>query len=217
MNIEQYTQLQPSWRNTTRIDPTNPDNITISHSEIVDSGANQAWPLELFFEIAVPLMVGTILIPLVIGSIIRVFLRTLGRGRTWWRLIFASFVVGSVTITLKSFGALIANGRCRSYSTLASICSSYFTAGQLMLVPFYLFIFLNLAMFMRGKKKHWTVFIYWYMSTAVIIFITIFPIGDIGAGILGGVYGISLFLVWWWKPHFYYRWDQGRRQKSKES
>lgn len=61
MNLEQYTQLQPSWRNTTRIDPTNPDNITISHSEIVDSGANQAWPLELFFEIAVPLMVGTIL------------------------------------------------------------------------------------------------------------------------------------------------------------
>ncbi|CRL29162.1 Mg2+ transporter protein, CorA-like [Penicillium camemberti] len=169
MNLEQYTQLQPSWRNTTRIDPTNPDNITISHSEIVDSGANQAWPLELFFEIAVPLMVGTILIPLVIGSIIRVFLRALGRGRTWWRLIFASFVVGSVTITLKSFDALIANGRCRSYSTLASICSSYFTAG------------------------------------------------DIGAGILGGVYGISLFLVWWWKPHFYYRWDQGRRQKSKES
>ncbi|KAJ5202850.1 hypothetical protein N7449_004929, partial [Penicillium cf. viridicatum] len=103
MNLNQYTQPQPSWRNATRIDPANPDNITISHSEIVDSGANQAWSLQLFFEIAVPLMVGTILIPLVIGSIIRAFLRALGRGRTWWRLIFASFVVWSVTITLKSF------------------------------------------------------------------------------------------------------------------
>ncbi|KAJ5375141.1 hypothetical protein N7517_007147, partial [Penicillium concentricum] len=101
MNINQYTQLQPSWHNATHIDPTNPENRTISHSEIVDSGANQSWSLENFFEIAVPLMVGTILVPLVIGSIIRMFLQALGRGRTWWRLLFPFLVVGSVHITLK--------------------------------------------------------------------------------------------------------------------
>lgn len=40
-----------------------------------------------------PLMVGTILVPLVIGSIIRMFLQGLARGRTWWRLLFATIVI----------------------------------------------------------------------------------------------------------------------------
>ncbi|OQD99294.1 hypothetical protein PENSOL_c007G05390 [Penicillium solitum] len=217
MNLEQYTQLQPSWRNVTKIDPTNPDNITISHSEIVDSGANQAWSLELFFEIAVPLMVGTILIPLVIGSIIRAFLRAIGRGRTWWRFIVASLVVWSVTITLKSFSASIANGRCRSYCTLSSLYAPYFTAGPLMFIPFYLFILLNLTMSIQGKKKNWASLIYWYMNTCFMAVVTLSPVDDKGAAIMGAIYGISLFVAWWLKPDLYYRWDQGRRQKSKES
>lgn len=216
MNLNQYTQPQPSWRNATRIDPANPNNITTSHSEIVDSGANQAWSLQLVFEIAVPLMVGTILIPLVIGSIIRAFLRALGRGRTWWRLIFASFVVWSVTITLKSFGAPIANG-CRSYSTLSAICSRSFMWGTLMFIPFYLFILLNIIMSVRGKKTFWICLIYWYMSMGCVVVITISPVPVVAAGIMGAIYGISLFVFWWLRPNFYYRWDQGRRQKSKES
>ncbi|KUM63404.1 hypothetical protein ACN42_g3709 [Penicillium freii] len=101
MNLDQVTRTQPSWRNVTLVDETNPEKFTISNSKIVDSGANQAWSLVNFFEIAMPLMVGTILVPLVIGSIIRAFLQALGRGRTWWRLLFAFFVVWSVTITLK--------------------------------------------------------------------------------------------------------------------
>ncbi|KAJ5205799.1 hypothetical protein N7472_002247, partial [Penicillium cf. griseofulvum] len=110
MNINQYTKFESSWRNTTNIDPTNPENITITKSKIVDEGANQSWSLENFFEIAVPLMVGTILVPLVIGSIIRVFLQALGRGRIWWRLLFPFILVGSVTITSNSSSAQIANG-----------------------------------------------------------------------------------------------------------
>ncbi|OQE96571.1 hypothetical protein PENNAL_c0001G04784 [Penicillium nalgiovense] len=93
MNLNQFTQPQPSWRNATHIDVTNPGNFTISQSKIVDSGANQAWSLQNFFEIAIPLVVGTILAPLVIGSVIRAFLRALRRGRTWWRLIFTLFVI----------------------------------------------------------------------------------------------------------------------------
>lgn len=218
MNLEQYTQLQPSWRNVTRIDPTNPDNITISHSEIVDSGANQAWSLELFFEIAVPLMVGTILIPLVIGSITRAFLRAVGHGRTWWRLIFASLVVWSVTINLKSFGAPIANSRCRSYSTLSSLYAPYVTVGQLMFIPFYLFILLNIAtVCIQGKRINPIPLIYWYMNTGFMTVIMLSPVDDIGAAIMGAIYGLSLFVFWWLKPDLYYRWDQGRRQKSKES
>ncbi|CAI7602909.1 unnamed protein product [Penicillium viridicatum] len=106
MNLDQVTRTQPSWRNVTLVDETNPEKFTISNSKIVDSGANQAWSLVNFFEIAMPLMVGTILVPLVIGSIIRAFLQALGRGRTWWRLLFAFFVVWSVTITLKELRCL---------------------------------------------------------------------------------------------------------------
>lgn len=97
MNLNQYTTPQPFWRNATVIDGTSSNNFTISRS-IVDSGANQTWSLENFFEIAMPLMVGTILVPLVIGSIIRAFLQGLARGRTWWRLLLAAIVIGLVSI-----------------------------------------------------------------------------------------------------------------------
>jgi hypothetical protein len=97
MNLNQYTTPQPFWRNATVIDQTNPNNFTVSNSTIVDSGATQAWSLQNFFEIAVPLMVGTILVPLVIGSIIRAFLQALAGGRTWWRLVLAFLVIGSVS------------------------------------------------------------------------------------------------------------------------
>ncbi|KAJ5972438.1 uncharacterized protein N7479_002356, partial [Penicillium vulpinum] len=99
MNLNQFPEPQGSWRNSTWIDPTNPENITKFYSKIVDSGANKAWELETFFEIAIPLMVGTILVPLLIGSMIR---ETFARGRTWWRLLFAFFTVGSVAMILKS-------------------------------------------------------------------------------------------------------------------
>lgn len=70
MNLNQYPTPQPFWRNATVIDPTNPENVTTSNSKIVDSGANLAWSLQTFFEIAMPLMVGTILLPLGVGSIV---------------------------------------------------------------------------------------------------------------------------------------------------
>ncbi|CAI7664320.1 unnamed protein product [Penicillium glandicola] len=101
MNLNQYTQPQPSWRNATRIDPTNPDKFTISYSKIVDSGANQAWSLQNFFEIAMPLMAGTVLVPLVIGSVIRAVLQVLGRGRPWWKELFTYSIMMLVTMTLK--------------------------------------------------------------------------------------------------------------------
>ncbi|KAJ5785027.1 uncharacterized protein N7503_010239 [Penicillium pulvis] len=92
MNLNQYTTPQPFWRNATVINETNSNSFTISQS-IKDSGANQTWSLGNFFEIAMPLMVGTILVPLVIGSIIRAFLQGLARGRTWWRLLLAAIVI----------------------------------------------------------------------------------------------------------------------------
>ncbi|KAJ5731681.1 uncharacterized protein N7483_006189 [Penicillium malachiteum] len=87
MNLNQYTPLQPFWHNVTVVDGTNSNEL------IVDSGGNQSWSLDDFFEIAMPLMVGTIFIPLVIGSIIRITLQGLARGRIWWRLFFATIVV----------------------------------------------------------------------------------------------------------------------------
>lgn len=92
MNLDQYTAPHPSWRNTTAFDIHG--SQTYSNQQIVDTGSNQAWTLANFFEIAMPLMVGTIFVPLVIGSIIRVLLQGLSQGRTWWRLFFALIVIG---------------------------------------------------------------------------------------------------------------------------
>ena len=94
MNIIQYGHPQSSWHNTTQYpDPTNPNNITTSTSQIVDTGNNQAWSLGLFFEIAIPLMFGTILVPLIVGSVIRWLLQAIARGQTWWRLALAFIVI----------------------------------------------------------------------------------------------------------------------------
>lgn len=50
--------------------------------------------------IAAPLVVGTILMPLVIGGIIRMILQAVSHGQTWWRLLFAFFVIRSVSLSL---------------------------------------------------------------------------------------------------------------------
>ncbi|CAG8015995.1 unnamed protein product [Penicillium nalgiovense] len=197
MNLNQFTQPQPSWRNATHIDVTNPENFTISHSKIVDSGANQAWSLQNFFEIAIPLVVGTILAPLVIGSVIRAFLRALRRGRTWWRLIFTLFVI--------------------CYSTFSGIATRYFTMGLVMFAPFSLFVGLNMIMLARRKRIDWLGLIVWFVSTCCFEMALYYLVDDAVLGITGAVYGISFFLVWWLRPNFYYRWDQGRRPKAKES
>jgi hypothetical protein len=94
MNIAQYGTPQSFWHNTTQYpDQTNSNNNTTSNSQIVDTGNNQAWSLALFFEVAVPLMFGTILVPLVIGSVIRWLLKAAARGQTWWRLTLAFSVI----------------------------------------------------------------------------------------------------------------------------
>lgn len=72
-------------------------------------------------------------------------------------------------------------------------------------------------MSIQGKKKNWTSLIYWYMNTCFMAVVTLSPVDDKGAAIMGAIYGISLFVAWWLKPDLYYRWDQGRRYKSKES
>ncbi|KAJ5690027.1 hypothetical protein N7462_004419 [Penicillium macrosclerotiorum] len=104
MNLNQYTTPQPFWRNATVIDGTTSNKL------IVDSGTNQTWSLVTFFAIAMPLMVGTILVPLVIGSIIRVLLQGLAQGRTWWRLLFAFVVLWLDTIISMMKERRIANG-----------------------------------------------------------------------------------------------------------
>lgn len=92
MNLNQYTGPYPSWRNATVFNVDG--SQTHSNQQIVDTASNQAWSLANFFEIAMPLMVGTIFVPLVIGSIIRAILQGLSQGRTWWRLVFALFIIG---------------------------------------------------------------------------------------------------------------------------
>jgi hypothetical protein len=90
-------------------------------------------------------------------------------------------------------------------------------------VPFYLLTLLNVlsafksAFSFRGEKGHWIRLTYWLMNTACLLCIGTFIGGDVTLGIVGAVYGISLFVVWWLRPDFYYRWDQGRRPKAKET
>jgi hypothetical protein len=82
--------------------------------------------------------------------------------------------------------------------------------------PFWLFIGLNLFLFFRGEKKNWLSLVYWLVSTGWLMVTGLIPSTVVGAGIMGAMYGISLFVVWWLRPDFYYRWDQGRRPKPKE-
>ncbi|CAG8904442.1 unnamed protein product [Penicillium egyptiacum] len=196
MNLNQFTRPQPSWRNATRIDPTNPENITISHSKIVNSGANQAWSLQTFFVTAVPLMFGTILAPLVIGRVIRVFLRALGRGRTWWRLLLAFFVI--------------------VYCTVAAIlCSEYHSAEAWMLLPLFFFNIFHWSFFVMRDRKDRLCLIYWLVTIAWVLMIVYYVVNVVALGVMGPFYSISLFVVWWLRPDFYYIWDQGRRPKGK--
>lgn len=108
---------------------------------------------------------------------------------------------------------------CRSYSIITAMGlpgGILMTVG--MSIPFYLFIGLNLTLFFRGKKKNWICLIYWISNLGWLLLITtvMSDTDSIGSAIMGAFYGISLFVVWWLKPDFYYRWDQGTRQKVKE-
>lgn len=96
-----------------------------------------------------------------------------------------------------------------------------------MFVPFLIFILLNLFWFFRSKEKNWLRLVYWLLSgtwlaiTTVVEFRFIatmgFSIMSVIPTIMGALYGISLFVVWWWRPDFYYSWNQGRRPKVKKN
>jgi len=86
-----------------------------------------------------------------------------------------------------------------------------------MFIPFWLFIALNLFLFFRSEKKNWFSLVYWVVSTCWLAVIIVFVETPVGATIMGAIYGISLFVVWWLRPDFYYRWNQGRRPKPNEN
>lgn len=93
MNVDKY-RAEPHWHNVTHYEQE--DKNWTQVALIADSSENQSWGLATFFEIAIPLVVCTILLPLIVGSLVRALLQTLTRGRTWWRLGFACAVIVSV-------------------------------------------------------------------------------------------------------------------------
>lgn len=76
MNLDKYIDIESHWHNVTTYERSNDtgDNLTATmtnFTKINDASENQSWSLATFFQIAVPLVAGTILLPLVLGNIIR--------------------------------------------------------------------------------------------------------------------------------------------------
>ncbi|KAJ5223908.1 hypothetical protein N7468_008450 [Penicillium chermesinum] len=132
-------------------------------------------------------------------------------GRTWWRVPFAALIIGYFIALplLMGIGPLIL---------------------PTLLVPFWMFVSLQLFTIFRSDRKNWLSITYWVVNAPLpAVFSILVPAAfadTIGLSnparvyalpcVLCGLHGISLFVVWWWKPEFYYTWDQGRRPKPKE-
>ncbi|KAI9372302.1 hypothetical protein BJX61DRAFT_507990 [Aspergillus egyptiacus] len=206
MNLDQISATQPFWRNATVTYEPNSKNHSIpsdnfstgSHnitSRIDDAGEIQTWSLANFFMIAMPLMVETILVPLVIGSLIRAFLQGLAQGRTWWRLLLALIVI------------------CYSFVTPAFLTSVPY------LIPFWIFLILQFFVIFRSDRTNWNRIMYWLANmiwSVIIMVVNGFYPPWYTIPLMTGTHALSLFVFWWWKPEFYYSWDQGRRPKPKE-
>lgn len=72
---------------------TSPTNSTVAPSSTASAtsvSSNQHfWDVSLYLEIALPLAVTTIILPLITGSIIRVWVRTAYHYRLYWRILLA--------------------------------------------------------------------------------------------------------------------------------
>lgn len=85
------------------------------------------------------------------------------------------------------------------------------------LTPFWAFTLLQLLAIIRSDRKSWLRVLYWLLSGGFsLVLVFAYPIHWGIQCLIGGIYGISFFVFWWWKPEFYYRWDQGGRPKAKE-
>lgn len=108
MNITN-SSVYTFWTNTTSYTPTattadfdgNALNLNaLSSSSPVatvnssDQERQQTWEIWEFWAVALPLVIGSIIIPLVADSIIRWVARTAYQNRTWWRVIMSFFAFG---------------------------------------------------------------------------------------------------------------------------
>jgi hypothetical protein len=103
--------------------------------------------------------------------------------------------------------------------------------GSCLVVPFMIFACLNAYPAIR--RGNYLAVLYWSVNvayTCVILvwvpvlisrsrlFIYLKPKHTVvliaTSPVLGAIYGISLFVFWWLRPGFYYRWDEGRRKQD---
>jgi predicted membrane protein len=106
----------------------------------------------------------------------------------------------------------------------------YFLVATGLATPFIIFACSNI--YQALQRRNFLAVLYWILNMGYITVIVCVPAVISFSGpfidlepkhivaliaissVIGALYGISLFVFWWLRPGFYYRWDEGRRKQA---
>lgn len=185
MNVVEINGIWPPRNTTTNITSNNNSNSIQS-----DAQPTSHWRLRSYWRIAVPLAIGTILFPLVVGPTFRTVAQFAVKNRIYWRIIFA-LALSTIVIVVY----WIPSSESVGYGLIMA------SLNLVMEVTVLLFSCLKIYSAMRplqwNKVRKWVVFI---IFTFPCFFIDIPAIGPIMESIFGFLPYVILF-VGWILPH----------------
>lgn len=94
MNLNAFGGSSHSWRNVTEWTGAEENRTAVARESFISSDdESQNWDLDTFWEFGLPLTVGTILGPLVIGATIRALIQFAYKHRIWMRILSLAYLL----------------------------------------------------------------------------------------------------------------------------
>ena len=155
--------------------------VTVSNNSV--SSNQHFWDVSLYLEIAIPLAATTVVLPLIIGSVVRLWVRTAYEYRLYWRVLCA---VGALAYLGLVYGFLFwfsddpcTNGDfdCPSYWYYAHSYAAF--VCYVVLVPSVLGCIAVWAIYrairLRRRRKLWTLFAILVIGSALVELFVDYP------------------------------------------
>ena len=196
---------------------SSPTNTMSTESTTTASSNNQGspnprlWDMRWFFLLACPLLFTTIILPLILGPMIRYACRSYIALKNYWRLGFVLIMLiyigsyyGLVLKSEKDYGAdsdSNINDQLEVFSAfLAMLCDF----GPTVFVSFQTFVAWQI------KRHHWL----WLSSWILIIGIWVLDIKVTFSGNVDILYGAFGWVIVWGTSWFTHRQDRARKERS---
>lgn len=197
MNVQQ--PLFPVSNNATTTTTTTMPIASTTATRIPDGPQQHYWTMPLYLEIAIPLTAGVILLPLLIGPVIRLLVQTSYRYRPYWRILL-------ITIIPMYLMALLILSVAPIPDSLAKECTYLILGyGVIGITTLY---FLYLSYRHKKNRLRWTMFLllvgvtvsldvigigYWIYTTSHATWYYEWKSGHFPWPLIP-----NIILIWWW-------------------